>query len=165
MSLQKATFSITCDGNGQGYDDVTLHLGRYVRHGRIVSVSVDVSDAIISKSPTVTISELVDVSAEAWNDSTEDYELGDQVFFVDLGSSVGDSEYPSRGEVYEYGVSSETVVSPFGTSGSVIAQPLIRSKFARCQIYNGGVTSNPLTAATDAYTVNLYYETAGDYRF
>jgi hypothetical protein len=143
MALHRATFEVTCDADGKGSDDVTLKLPSSLsRHALLTTVTVDTSDALRA-GPNVTITSLRDVSEETWNGTTEDYELAEQVYFVDL--RLDTSTYPSDDGVYEF------------AAGAAAGRTTIRRKHLRCEVHNGG--------PSDVYTVNVYYETAGDYRF
>jgi hypothetical protein len=159
MSLQRAIFSVTCDVNGEGSADVTLKLpSDLTRHSLLTAVTVDVS-AAVKAGVMVTLSQL-DVATVATGDTTaETVSLGDQLFFVDLNDAVGNI-YPSRASVYEFEPRRSSQVSPIGTaptSGDAAGQTIIRTKKARCEVHKAG--------ALDVVTVNMYYETAGDYRF
>ena len=164
MAIQRAIFAVTADSNGQGYADVTLKLpSTLTRHAHIVDISVDVHQAYLIKTPTVTISSLDDESlnivptAEAAGTT---YALGDQLVFIDLQSVTESSlTYPSRDEVYAFSPTHYAVLEAGGAPSTAVsvAQTIIRKKKARCEVFGGG--------SGDIYTVNLYYETAGDFRF
>lgn len=145
MALRRSVFTVTCGSDGNGYDDNSLS-GVPVNSSRpamLHAVTIDVRAAVLKPLPSVTVTALNDVSSAAWNDTAEDYELSDQIYFVD--TLLDYTTYPSKDEVYEYQLDSAT------------GRALINEKHVRCEVTNGG--------ASDVYTVTLYYETAGDYRF
>jgi hypothetical protein len=143
MALHRAIFEVTCDASGVGSDDVTLALpSNLSRHSLLTSVTVDVSAAVRKPLPSVTISGLIDVEDEDWNDTVETVALGEQVYHVDM--VLDTTTYPSAAGVYEF------------LLGTAAGRATIRRKQARCEVQGG---------AGDVYTVCMYYETAGDWRF
>lgn len=169
MAFQRATFTVTADTNGMGSADVTLKLpSSLTRHAYLTEVTVDPSAAAIAY-PMVTVSQLDDVSSTTY-DSTgtadvdgTDYALGQQLFFVDLSDPghAGDlAVQPTNKGVYDFSPrrSAQAWWTGDATSfGDSSARPLIRSKKLRCEVEKVG--------SGDVVTVNVYYETAGDYRF
>jgi hypothetical protein len=163
MSLQRAIFAVTCDSNGQGSADVTLKLpSTLTRHAQLVMVTVDVS-AAAGKTPMVAVSQLDDVSSVTY-DSTgtahvagTDYALGAQLFYVEMANDPV-IPYP-KAEVYEFDPR-HAVINADGSSptyATITGFELIRTKKLRCEVYGAN--------SADVVTVNVYYETAGDWRF
>lgn len=164
MATHRAAFSVTCGTDGlfgAGYADVSLKLPSVLsRAAQLVSVTVDVSDAVINTVPAVCISELVNVDDDTDNDGVETVRLGNQLFYVELAntgavSSVG---YPLQDEVYHLSarrgiVTMNGIVPPVDAYTGLA---IIRTKKVRCEVFGG---------AADVYTVHMYYETSGDYRF
>ncbi len=151
MAIKKAVFSITCDSNGMGYDDVRLKAPASLsRPTQLLAVSVDKS-AAFSDAATFTIVERTDVSAETWNDTAEDYAYGDQVYHMDRPLRDGPVTVTSIENVVD---SRDTALSTTVSGGGI---QFIRTTDVRGEI-NGG-------ASGDVFTVTAYYETAGDYRF
>ena len=153
MTLRKAAFSITCDTNGMGVDDVRLPINTFGRHAQLYRVVVD--RAACFGSPSVCISELDDVEDAAWNDTAETLALGRQLAFIDRGLSATEGD----GLIDSYDVR-VNAVTLFGETPSVNAPDalvLIKTNDIRCEV--NGANSG------DVLAVTLYYETAGDYRF
>lgn len=147
MAIQRAIFEVTCDSNGIGTDDVTLKLpSTLTRHARVCDVTIDSSDVTALLLPTsVTINELNDVTGIDVPVDDEDTEIGRQLFFTD--DVVYDAKYSPR----------DTTVTEVGAAATEQdGDILIRTKKARCLV---------LGSPSGVYTVNMYYETAGDYRF
>lgn len=155
MTLRKAVFAVTVGAGGVGSDDAHLRSSVRDRGARIERVAIDRSAALLGPTlgPTVTISELDNVADEDWNDSTEDYALGRQLVFIPASAKnsdgVIDSFAPRASVVTNVGASPTTDV--------LDARPFIETSDLRCDVAGG--------TEGDEYTVTVYYQTAGDYRF
>jgi hypothetical protein len=154
MSMQRATFAVTCDTNGMGSADVTLKLpSELTRHAFLEAVTVDRS-AAFAAAYTITLSELLDVSTATWNPTptVQTTAVDRQLFHID-GSSIALSD----GVTDEYSPR-HLAEDVYGVESSLrFAERAIRAKKVRCEVY-GGISG-------DVFTVNMYYETAGDFRF
>lgn len=158
MALQRATFSITCDTNGRGSTDVSFKLpSELSRPARLVAVSLDSTTlAPGAAGATITLSELLDVSAATWNGTSETVALDRQLVHIDLSKVANvdgpqDVWHPRAGTVDRFGTPGSA------TDGSQDGYVLIRSKKVRGEVFGA--------ASGDVFTVYAHYETAGDYRF
>lgn len=150
MAYQRAIFTVTCDDSGRGEDDVSLKLpSTLTRHAVLDKVTIDISAATALQVPSVSLSELNDVTDIDVPVTAESTDVGRQLFYIDAKDQVLD-EYNPRYETVD-------VTGARQTTPTYGSRPVIRTKQVRCLITNG--------SPSGVYTVNMYYETAGDYRF
>jgi len=139
MTLRKATFSVTTDAYGYGEDDVRITPTAATRPS--VLKAVQLTDGPGGGTAGVTL-------YEAPYDSTElEYEYGEQLFH---STALGDGvmRHVQGPAVVD---DTDTAVSS-GETGDVF----VDEQYVRCTI-DGAPSSD--------YTVVVFYETAGDYRF
>lgn len=154
MATHRAIFEVTCDDGGRGTDDVTLKLpSTLTRHASLESVTVDATSATaLQVLPSVSLNELDDTTGIAVPVSGEGTGIGRQLFFIDgkdLTNVDGQPVVPRRATVTNVGAAPSTDV--------LAGREVIKTQKVRCELTGG--------AASGVYTVNMYYETAGDYRF
>ncbi len=154
MTLRKGVFTITCADDGNGYDDVHLPTSTGSRRAQALKVEVDRSAAV--GDPNFTISELVEVADPDDTDTSYDeQQLGKQVVFIERGATPSE-----QGELVDFYDTRVPVQSVFGVRPSTdvpVAPVIFAQNDLRCEVF-GGVDG-------DVFTVTLYYESAGDYRF
>lgn len=175
MTMRKAVFTVTCDDHGTGSDDIHLRPSIGTRGARILMVRLARGDGAAAtwggEMPTITISELIDVHDTAtydWNDSDEDFQLSKQLVYIDTQvvqstANIEVDEWDPR----------HAIVSLEGdtpTYDVLVGERLITTDYVRCELYHPVIMSatseaNNNVTADNVYTVTMYYETAGDYRF
>lgn len=138
MTLRKATFSVTTDAYGYGENDVRITPTAATRPSVLKAIQMTDSPG---GSSSVTF-------YEAPYDSTElEYEYGTQLFF----SSSLDDGVMRHVEGPAVVDETDTAVSSGETGGIYVDE-----QYVRCTIDG---------APSSSYTVVVFYETAGDYRF
>jgi len=157
MAIHRAVFEITADDFGNGYDDVTLRMPTTpTRNAFLKMVTVEREEAGFANLPAFCFTERKDVSTETWNASDEDYQPHRQLFYVDMSKSNPSID---TGEVAEFDPR-HLIVDSAGalpTYDVLVGELLIHHKYIRCSMTNA--------TDGDVFTVVMYYETAGDYRF
>lgn len=139
MTLRKATFDITTNSFGYGEDDTRITPTAATRPSALRAIQL--TDGA-GGAPKVTL-------YEAPYDSTElEFEFGDQLFYsTTMGN--GELRHLQGPAVVD---ETDTAVSS-GETGDIY----VDEQYVRCTIDDGLPSSS--------YTVIVFYETAGDYRF
>lgn len=138
MALRKATFSVTTDAYGYGEDDTRITPTAATRPSIVRAVELTESPG---GNPAVTL-------YEAPYDSVElEYDYGTQLFYSTTLDTDG-RVFPRLSTVDDAGVA---------ISGEESGDIYVDEQYVRCSIEDGLASSD--------YTVVLWYETAGDYRF
>ena len=170
MTLRKATFTVTADSQAQPVNNPTrcnqgsstVHLppSTATRHAQLMLVTVDVS-AAVSKDVDVVINELVAVANLPLASTTaETYHLGKQLFYVDLKTIAALQQSTAFGDVYQFDPRHPAISAVDGATppyDALVGTVILREDDVRCEVFK--------MAPADVVTVNMYYETAGDYRF
>lgn len=155
MTLRKAVFDITVATGGEiGSDDVLMPATVDTRTARLESVTIEPTVGGAGR-PNVTIYELDTVGTDEFADATETLKLGRQLFHIGL---LGESAAAVDGELTFY--PRRNAVDAFGGAQGVDAgdgRVHVRAHRARCFVDNA--------SGGDAFTITMYYETAGDQRF
>lgn len=161
MAFKRSTFTITADDFGNGYDDVTLHIPTSgSREARFNMVRLDRdSGPSYAGAPTFTFTERTDVSAETWNPTptVEPEEYGMQLAHIDLRRTLSTLRF---GECNEFDFRHPVSVAASGEDpiyDVVVGQQLIKSRKVRCEVTNA--------LPGDIFTVYMYVDSPGDYRF
>lgn len=137
MAHHRATFEVTAGVDGSGYDDVSLKLpSSLARHAQLDAVSVD-STLAAGGAPQLTLRELV-------IDDDGDTQLGDIVYHA---TSLSATPLSIRAATAD----ADAVARADG------ARPYLRRKTLRAEIDRA--------VSGDVFTIEVYYETSGDYRF
>jgi hypothetical protein len=143
MATHRATFEVTAGTDGYGSDDVRLKLpSTLVRHAQLLAVGIDETEAVGGEAH-ITISEL-DVD-------DDDAETPGDILFYTENVRPGPITVVSDEAVV---TTNDTVLSGDVTGGGI---QFIRTASLRTEVDNA--------ANGDVFTVDVYYETSGDYRF
>jgi hypothetical protein len=161
MTLRKAVFTITTGADLQATDDANLSGYAGTRGAWLEFVTIDDSQASVSGFASVGIYQ-VDTDDDANSTELERVQLFQLDGPIDSGGPNSLTKYFPR---FTSGTDTDSkTVHPLDgdTSTFDAARQLIYSRNVRCRLeFKPGITP----VAGDVYTVTMWYETAGDYRF
>jgi hypothetical protein len=160
MALKTVAFTVTCNSEGYGISDKTLPIpnGRY--GARVLALEIGRS-ACFMGSVSVTLNE------RDYSSTDDTYTLGRQLAHV---GPTALRQYGNDGDIFQVRADALTNVGTTPTGETTEGYPIIKSKYLRCEVNDGGATPDVTKIAQrvttpDVVTVTVYYESTGDFRF